>query len=415
MSEASAVAGPRRAAVMFVLITVFLDVIGMGLVMPVWPQLVKGFLGGDTVKASAALGVFSTVYMLMQFFCSPLLGSISDRFGRRPVILMSVFGMGLDYIVMALSPSLAWLFIGRIASGAASATFSTAYAYIADVTPAEKRAGAFGMVSAAFGIGYIAGPLLGGLLGQISPRLPFWAAAGLALTSGLYGLFVLPESLPSDRRGKFSLARANPLGALVLLGRHRELIGLASVNFLTQLANCVFNSVWVLYVIQRYRWSSLWVGASLAMAGLSVACIQTFLTRRVVAALGERRGLMVGLVLGGTGQVLCGLAGQGWQFLMAIPILCLWGFAGPCAQALMSRRVGADEQGRLQGANSSVNGVAGLIGPGLFSAVFTLALAQHRIALTGAPFVLAGLLLYSALITAWIVTRAPAAVAQPAQ
>jgi DHA1 family tetracycline resistance protein-like MFS transporter len=405
MTEAAA--APRRAAMGFVLVTVFLDVIGMGLVMPVWPQLVKGFLGGDTVKASAALGVFSTVYMLMQFFCSPLLGSISDRFGRRPVILISVFGMGLDYIVMALSPSLGWLFIGRIASGAAAATFSTAYAYIADVTPAQKRAGAFGLVSAAFGIGYIAGPLLGGLLGQVSPRLPFWAAAGLALASGLYGLFVLPESLPSDRRGKFSLARANPLGALVLLRRHRELIGLASVNFLTQLANCVFNSVWVLYVIQRYGWSSMWVGASLAMAGLSVACIQTFLTRRVVAGLGERRGLMLGLVLGGTGQCLCGLAAHGWLFLASIPILCLWGFAGPCAQALMSHRVGADEQGRLQGANSSVSGLAGLIGPGLFSAVFTLALAQHDNAISGAPFILAGLLLYGAMITAWFVTRTP--------
>ena len=406
MTEAAA--RPRRAAMMFVLVTVFLDVIGMGLVMPVWPQLVKGFLGGDTVKASAALGVFSTVYMLMQFFCAPLLGSISDRFGRRPVILISVFGMGIDYIVMALAPSLGWLFIGRVASGAAAATFSTAYAYIADVTPTEKRAAAFGMVSAAFGIGYIAGPLLGGLLGQLSPRLPFWAAASLALASGLYGLLVLPESLPPDRRGRFSLARANPLGALVLLRRHRELIGLASVNFLTQLANFVFNSVWVLYVIQRYGWSSLWVGASLALAGLSVALIQTFLTRRVVARLGERRGLMLGLLLGGTGQCLCGLAGKGWLFLMAIPILCLWGFAGPCAQALMSRRVGADEQGRLQGANSSVSGVAGLIGPGLFSAVFTVALAQHDVAIDGAPFILAGLLLYSAMIAAWFVTR-PAA------
>ena len=414
MTESPVASGPRKAAVAFVLITVFLDVIGMGLVMPVWPQLVKGFLGGDTVKASAALGLFSTVYMLMQFFCMPLLGSISDRFGRRPVILISVFGMGLDYIVMGASPTLAWLFIGRVASGAASATFSTAYAYIADVTPAEKRAGAFGMVSAAFGIGYIAGPLLGGLLGQISPRFPFWAAAGLALASGLYGFFVLPESLPLERRGKFSLARANPLGALVMLRRHRELIGLASVNFLTHLANCVFNSVWVLYVIQRYRWSSLYVGASLAMAGLSVALIQTFLTKRVVAKLGERRGLMLGLLLGGTGQCLCGLAGQGWLFLASIPILCLWGFAGPCAAALMSRRVGPDEQGRLQGANSSVNGVAGLIGPGLFSAVFTLALAQHNLAISGAPFVLAGLLLYSALITAWFVSRPPKAEAQAA-
>ena len=180
------------------------------------------------------------------------------------------------------------------------------------------------------------------------------------------------------------------------------------------LANCVFNSVWVLYVIQRYRWSSLYVGASLAMAGLSVALIQTFLTKRVVAKLGERRGLMLGLLLGGTGQCLCGLAGQGWLFLASIPILCLWGFAGPCAAALMSRRVGPDEQGRLQGANSSVNGVAGLIGPGLFSAVFTLALAQHNLAISGAPFVLAGLLLYSALITAWFVSRPPKAEAQAA-
>ena len=262
MSEAAA-AGSRRAAVRFVLITVFLDVIGMGLVMPIWPQLVQGFVGGSTVKAAPVLGVFSTVYMAMQFVCSPLLGALADRFGRRRVILISVFGMGIDYIVMALAPSLAWLFVGRIASGAASATFSTAYAYVADVTPPEKRAAAFGLVGAAYGVGFIMGPLLGGFLGQFGARLPFWGAAGLALASGLYGLFVLPESLAPENRGRFSFARANPLGALELLRRHRELLGLASVNFLTQLANCVFNSVWVLYVI---RLTSGWVRATVNTA-----------------------------------------------------------------------------------------------------------------------------------------------------
>ena len=406
MSEAAA-AGSRRAAVRFVLITVFLDVIGMGLVMPIWPQLVQGFVGGSTVKAAPVLGVFSTVYMAMQFVCSPLLGALSDRFGRRRVILISVFGMGIDYIVMALAPSLAWLFVGRIASGAASATFSTAYAYVADVTRPEKRAAAFGLVGAAYGVGFIMGPLLGGFLGQFGARLPFWGAAGLALASGLYGLFVLPESLAPENRGRFSFARANPLGALELLRRHRELLGLASVNFLTQLANCVFNSVWVLYVMRRYGWSSLQVGVSLAVAGLSVAAVQMGLTKRVVARLGERRALMLGLFLGGTGQCLCGLAGKGWLFLLAIPVLCLWGFAGPSSQSLMSRRVGADEQGRLQGANASVSGVAALIGPGLFSAVFTVALTQPDVSLIGAPFILAGLILYAALITAWRVTRAP--------
>ena len=350
------------------------------------------------------LGVFTTLFAVIQFFSSPLLGALSDRFGRRPVILLSNLGLALDYGVMALAPSLGWLFVGRAIAGLTSAGYAAANAYIADVTPPEQRAAAFGRVAAAFGLGFIIGPVMGGLLGQIDARLPFWVAGGLSLANWTYGLFVLPESLPVERRAAFSLARANPVGSLNLLRSHRELLGLAGANFLVQLANCVFASVWVLYVVDRYRWSPLWVGLSLAAVGVSVAVIQLGLTRRVVAVLGERRTVLAGHCCGAAGFCICGLATQGWQFMLGIPVLCLWGLASPSISSQMSRRVGPDEQGRLQGANASITSVASLFGPGLFSAVFALALGYRAIDVRGAPYLLAGAILLLATTIAWRVT-----------
>ena len=406
--------GRRRAATAFVLVTVTLDVLAMGIIGPVWPGLIKGFMHGDTVSAAAWFGVFATVFAAMQFFCSPLLGALSDRFGRRPVILLSNFGLALDYLVMALAPAMGWLFVGRVLSGVTSAGYSTAYAYIADVTAPEKRAAAFGLIGAAFGIGFIFGPVLGGLLGQFNPRLPFWVAGGLSLLNGLYGLVVLPESLARANRSAFSLKRANPVAALGLLRSQPQLLGLASINFTTQLVHAVFSTVWVLYVAYRYHWTPLWVGISMGVVGVSSAVIQAVVVRFVVAKVGERAAMVMGLFFGAAGFAIFALATEGWMFLVGIPILSLWGLTGPSVQALMSRSVGPTEQGKLQGANTSLSSVAGLIGPGLFSAVFAWALAHGEWHIPGAPFALASAFMLGAMLTAWRVTARMARKPQPA-
>ena len=397
---------PRRAAVLFIFITVVLDVLALGIVIPVLPKLVEGFLHGDTAKAARIFGIFGTVWALMQFIFSPVIGSLSDRFGRRPVILLSNFGLGLDYILMALAPSLSWLFAGRVVSGITAASFSTAGAYVADVTPKEKRASAFGMIGAAWGLGFVLGPALGGLLGGVNPRLPFWVAGGLSLCNAVYGLFVLPESLTADRRRPFSWTRANPLGVLLALGRNRALRGLLSVNFLHQLAHNSLPSVFVLYTGYRYGWDERTVGLTLAMVGICGVIVQGGLVRVIVARIGERRALLTGLVCGFLGFTSYGLAKTGWQLWCAAPVFALMGLYGPSAQGLMTRLVNPEEQGQLQGANSSLMGVTGLFGPSIFTMTFAYFLVPHgALALPGAPFLLAGLMLLVALPVAWFVTR----------
>lgn len=259
---------PRRAAFAFVFVTVLLDMFAIGIIIPVLPKLVEDFMGGDTARAATIYGIFGTAWALMQFLFSPVLGSLSDRFGRRPIILLSNFGLGLDYILMALAPNLRWLFLGRVISGITAASISTAGAYIADVTPPEQRAAKFGLLGAAFGAGFVVGPALGGILGDISPRLPFWVAAGFSLTNGLYGLFVLPESLRRELRRPFSWRKANPVGALKLLRSHRELWGFTWVTFLSNLAHAALPSVAVLYMGYRYNWDTKSVGVLLAGVGV---------------------------------------------------------------------------------------------------------------------------------------------------
>lgn len=395
----------RRAAVVFILITVALDVLSLGIIIPVLPRLVEGFLGGDTEQAARIYGGFGTVWALAQFLCSPILGSLSDRFGRRKVVLLSNFGLGLDYVLMALAPTLGWLFAGRVISGITSASFSTAGAYIADVTPVEKRAAGFGLIGAAFGVGFVLGPALGGVLGDISPRLPFWAAAVLTLVNATYGLFILPESLPPERRKPFSWRRANPLGALRLLSRHPELAGLASVNFIYLLAHQVLPSVFVLYAGYRYEWGPGEVGLVLAgIGGLSVI-VQGGIVRRAVPRFGERRTLLTGLLCGAAGFAIYGLAPTPGILLMGVPVFSLMGLFGPSAQGLMTRRVEPGEQGQLQGANSSLMGIAGMIGPGIFSLTFAAFIGRHRDwHLPGAPFLLAGAMMLVAAVVAWRVT-----------
>ena len=406
--EPAAGPGRRPAAVIFIFITVVLDMLALGMVIPVLPILVENFLGGDTARASEVFGLFATAWAAMQFLFSPIQGALSDRFGRRPVILISNFGLGLDYVFMALAPSLALLFIGRVISGITAASVSTAFAYVADVTPTEKRAASFGLIGAAFGIGFVLGPALGGLLGAIDPRAPFWVAAVLSLANAVYGFFVLPESLPPARRAPFSWRSANPIGSLALLRSHPELFGLAAVNFLGNVAHAVLPTITVLYMAYRYGFDERQVGLTLALVGACSLLVQLGLIRVFVARYGERAALLLGLVFGAAGFALYGVATTPAVFLLGVPVMALWGFAGPAAQGLMTRRVGPSEQGRLQGANASIQGIANLLGPGLFAFMFAYFIGAGRDwHLPGAPFLLAALLLAAAATLAWRVTRAP--------
>jgi DHA1 family tetracycline resistance protein-like MFS transporter len=400
---------PRRAALAFILVTVGLDVIALGIIIPVLPKLVESMAGGDTVRAAELFGLFGTAWALMQLVASPVLGALSDRFGRRPVLLLSLLGLGLDYILMAVAPNLVWLFIGRILAGITAATFSTANAYIADVTPPEGRAGAFGLVGAAFGVGFVLGPAIGGIAGDIDPRLPFWIAAALTLANFAYGLLVLPESLPPERRMAFSWGRANPMGSLRLLSEHRALIGLAGVVFLSHLAHVVLPAVAVLYATYRYGWDGKTMGLTLAAVGVASGIVQGGLIKPAIRRLGERRTLLVGLLCGVAGFGIYGFASTGAMFWAGIPVLALWGMASAAAMGLMSRLVSGSEQGQLQGANAGLMALAGLIGPGLFSQAFARSIAPDAAwHLPGAPFLLAAAMLAAATALAWRATR-PAA------
>jgi len=394
------------AALRFIFLLVVMDIIAMGIVIPVLPKLVEGFMAGDTARAAEVYGAFGTSWGLMQFVFMPILGALSDRHGRRPVILLSCLGLGLDYFLMALAPTLALLFVGRIVSGITSASISTAFAYITDVTAPENRAAAFGMVGAAFGIGFVIGPAMGGILGSFDPRLPFWVAGALALANAAYGWFVLPESLPPEKRMAFSWKRANPLGSLKLLRSHPELSGLAVASFLMSLAHVVLPSTAVLYMGYRYGWDAMAVGLVLAGVGIAAVIVQGGLIRPIVKAIGERNAFAVGLAFGAAGFAIYGLATVGWVFLLAIPVMALWGLASPSMQAIMTRHVGESEQGQLQGANASLMAIAGMVGPALFTQAFALFIGPKAPALLpGAPFLLAGLLLVVALAIGWSATR----------
>jgi DHA1 family tetracycline resistance protein-like MFS transporter len=407
----------RKAATVFIFITVALDMVANGVIGPVWPNLIKGFLGGDTSRSAVVFGVFSTIFAAAQVISAPIMGSLSDRYGRRPVILISCVGLGIDYLIMATAPNLAWLFVGRVLAGITSANMTTAGAYIADVTPPEKRAAAYGMLSAAFGIGFVAGPMLGGLLGQFGLRLPFFAASVLTFANVAYGFFVLPESLAPENRSRFSLHLANPFGAIVMLASSAQLLGLSAINFVGRLVQAIFAVVWSLYVVERYNWGPWMIGVSLGVVGASSFLVSAGLVRPTVAWLGERRAMMVGLLFGATGFVALGLAPTGWMFLAATFVLCLWGLASPCIQSFMTRQVGPDQQGRLQGAMTGMTSIAGLIGPALFAAPFAyVSTPAHRsLGLIGLPFYLAGALMLVTVGMAWQVTREPKPRAYPAQ
>jgi len=391
----------RGGAVAFIFVTILLDMFALGMIMPILPKLVESFVDNDTASAARIFGLFGTAWALMQFFFSPILGGLSDRFGRRPVVLLSNFGLALDYVLMALAPSLIWLFVGRVISGITSASISTAFAYIADVTPAERRAAVFGKIGVAFGAGFILGPAIGGLLGGMNPRLPFWVAAGLSFANTLYGLLILPESLPRDRRSPFRWKSANPLGALRLLRSDRVLAGLSVVTFVAQLAHVVLPSTFVLYATYRYGWDATTVGLTLAMVGICAMAVQGAAIGPIVRRFGERRALLLGLGCGAVGFLIFGAAPNGPLFWLGIPVMALWGVAGAATQALMTLSVAPDQQGQLQGATSSVQSVSQLVGPFLFTLTFSYFIgAQAPLKLPGAPFLLASALLVLALVIA---------------
>ncbi|HEV2213418.1 MAG TPA: TCR/Tet family MFS transporter, partial [Gammaproteobacteria bacterium] len=380
-------ASKQNAAVAFVLVTVIIDMLSFGMIIPVLPMLVQDFMGGNAATAAGIYGLMGTAWALMQFIFTPVQGSLSDHFGRRAVILISCTGLGLDFILMAVAPNLGWLFLGRIISGITAASFSTAGAYIADITPPEKRAARFGLIGAAFGIGFVIGPVLGGFLGHISPRLPFWASAVMALTNVCWGLFVLPESLPKEKRVPFSWKTANPVGAIKLLASKPLLKGLAGSYFLMNLAHVVLPSTTVLYMHFRYGWDERAVGTVLAGVGICAFVVQGFLVKPLVKLLHERRALVVGLLFGSAGFAIYGLAPTGAWFWLGVPVMSLWGIAGPASQGIMTHLVDASEQGQLQGALSSIMGIASCVGPGLFTETFADAIGRHASwGLPGAPF-----------------------------
>jgi DHA1 family tetracycline resistance protein-like MFS transporter len=394
----------RKAAMAFIFVTAVLDIVAMGIIIPVLPPLIEEF-AGSSANAGWINGIFVALWAGMQFVCSPIVGSLSDRYGRRPVILISTIGLSLDYVLMALAPNLWWLALGRIIAGITSSSFTTVYAYMADVTPPEGRARAYGLIGAAFGGGFILGPLLGGLLGEISPRAPFWFAAALSGVAFLYGLVVLPESLPPERRMAFSWKRANPVGAMVLLRRHAELTGLAVVTFLLHFSHHIFSAVWVLYAGYRYGWTPWQVGVLLACVGVADMVVQGLVVGPAVKRFGDRKVMVFGLFGGAVGIALMGFAWTGWMQFVSILPNALWGLAMPTLQSLMTRLVSESEQGQLQGANMSVASIAGIASPVFFGGVYAWSVGPgFDIAWSGFAFYIASAILIAAALVGWRVS-----------
>ena len=402
------VSRPRRqAAFGFIFASALMNSISFGLMIPILPNLIRQLAGGDTAAASDWNVAFATVWGLMQFIIGPILGMMSDRFGRRPILLISSFGLAVDFLVMAFAPTLWWLFVGRVLNGLTAASFSTGGAYVADITPPEQRARNFGMLTSAFSMGFLVGPSLGGFLGDISIRLPFLVAAGLTALNWLYGLLILPESLPPERRlARFDWTRANPLGSLRLLLSHPGLLSLAGVGFLFQLGQIVLPQVFVLYTTWRYHWSMSVLGLTFLATGVMGVIVQMFLVGPAVSRFGERRLVLIGCAAGALGFAWYGAAGTGWMYLMGAPIFAFSGYLMPGVQGLMSQRVPPNQQGQLQGANQSLQGVAGIIGPSIFGLSFAISVRHDAtLHLPGLAIFLASGLFVLAFLLAWKFAR----------
>lgn len=410
MEAALQLMSARKPATVFILITLALDVLGFGLLIPVGPKLVQSLLnngqGGNEAEAAPVYALLSSTFYTMMFLCAPMLGVLSDRFGRRTVILVTLLGSGLDFMAQALSPNLTWLFVTRAINGMTGASFGVATAYIADVTPPEKRASAFGLIGAAFGLGFVIGPVLGGLLGEVDIRLPFYVAAGLTLLNWLYGLLVLPESLPPERRAPLRLSRANPVGAMVHLTGKPFILLMACSLFLFNLAQFGLHATWALYTAHRYHWPPWLVGMSLMTVGLCAAAVQGGLARRLIPALGERRALLLGLLMGVVAYAGYGLATSGWMIFVVIVIGSLGGISQPACNALITRAAGATEQGAVQGALASLNSVAGIIGPLIGGSVLAYLISGRApIDLPGGSFLLCAAISALGWLVAWAAVR----------
>ncbi|MEM8955211.1 MAG: TCR/Tet family MFS transporter [Verrucomicrobiota bacterium] len=391
----------RKPALIFIFITLVLAIVGIGIVVPILPSLVEELQGRGIARASYTYGLLVALYSLMQFIFSPLLGSLSDRFGRRKVILGSLLGAGLDYFLLAFAPNLWWFVLGRLIAGITGANFAAASAYIADISPPEKRAANFGLIGAAFGVGFVVGPAIGGVLGELGLRVPFIAAGVLTLLNCLYGFFVLPESLASENRRAFSWKRSNPVGALFDLRRYPMVFGLSGSFFLLHMAHQVLPSTWVLYTGYRFGWSVGQVGFSLALVGLMAAVVQGGLTRVIVPKLGEKKTAVLGLTMGTVSLVAYGLATRGWMVYPIIILGSLNGLANPAIKGLISRSVGADEQGVVQGTLASVMSIAGILGPPIATGLFGYFISNRALReVPGAAFFFSALLLVGSIILA---------------
>lgn len=383
----------RDAAIGFIFITLLIDITGFGIIIPVLPKLITQLTGGSLSDASRYGGWLMFAFSIMQFLCSPLLGNLSDRFGRRPVLLFSLLGFGLDYLFLAFAPSLGWLFVGRILAGVTGASITTATAYIADVSTPEKRAQNFGLVGVAFGVGFIIGPVLGGLLGQFGTRIPFLAAAGLTFINCLYGYFILPESLSPENRRAFNWSRANPVGSLKQIKRYPVISGLVGSLIFIYIAAHATQSTWVYYTMEKFHWNEAWVGYSLGFVGLMVAIVQGGLIRVITPKLGYKRSVYFGLLLYAIGFLLFAFASKSWMMFVFLIPYCLGGIAGPALQAIISGQVPDNEQGELQGALTSFISLTSIIGPLLMTYLFAFFTGNNApFYFPGAPFAMGALL-----------------------
>jgi DHA1 family tetracycline resistance protein-like MFS transporter len=390
--------GPGKHALAFIFLTMLIDTIGFGIIMPVMPQLIVQLTGKSLADATFIGGWLLTSYAVMQFVCGPIMGNLSDRFGRRPVLLASLAAFAVDYTLMGFAPSLAWLFLGRVLAGIAGAVYSPAWAYVADISTPEKRAQSFGIMGAAFGLGFIIGPAVGGFLGELGPRAPFFAAAALGALNFIYGFFVLPESLSEDKRRKFEWRRANPLGALAALRRYPAVISIAGAVFLWQLAHQVYPGAWAFFTEIRYHWSPAEIGASLAFVGMLMAFTQSVLTGRVVKRFGEYRAVIIGLTSGAAGMLILAFSNIGWLAYVAMSAGMLQFIAYPSMNAIMSKQVPPDSQGELQGGVASMMSLTTIIGPLLMTQTLgRFSAADAPIYFPGAVFLLAGALALAAL------------------
>jgi DHA1 family tetracycline resistance protein-like MFS transporter len=391
----------RKAALGFIFVTLLLDVIGFGIIIPVFPKLISELIHGDLSQASLYGGWLMFAFSVTQFFFSPVLGNLSDRYGRRPVLLISLFGFGLDYLFLALAPTIGWLFLGRVIAGITGASMTTASAYIADISTPEKRAQNFGLVGAAFGLGFIIGPVIGGVLGQFGSRVPFYAAAGLTLLNWLYGYFILPESLDPQHRRRFELRRANPVGSLVQLKRYPVIAGLVGCLIFIYVAAHATQSTWSFYTMEKFNWNEAWVGYSLGAIGLLVAIVQGGLIRWLNPKLGTRNSIYVGLSLYTLGFLLFAYAREGWMMFAILVPYCLGGIAGPAVQSIISGEVPPNEQGELQGALTSLVSATSIVGPPLMTQLFAyFTSAAAPVYFPGAPFLMGAVLTLISLLLA---------------